>query len=80
MNLSFCWKIWWTEVMTSWPLFQNTFILRKPKVANFADVSKIATMFIKTALKDSNKLERIRNHLLKWIYICISWTKVTDFR
>ena len=27
-------------------LFQNTFILRKPRVANFADIIKIATMTI----------------------------------
>ena len=27
----------WTEIMTSSPLYQNVFILRSPKVANFAD-------------------------------------------
>ena len=27
-------------------LFQNTFILRKPRVANFADMIKIATVTI----------------------------------
>ena len=38
--------------MTSQPLFQNIFILRRPKVANFADIVKIATMFIKRTFKD----------------------------
>ena len=27
--------------------FQNTFILRRPRIANFADNTKIATIFIK---------------------------------
>ena len=46
----------WTEVMTSLPSFQNTFILRKPRVANFADIIKTITMFIKTIFKDSKKV------------------------
>ena len=45
----------WTEIMTSLLLFQNTFILRKFRVPNFADIIKIATMFIKTNFKDSKK-------------------------
>ena len=32
------------------PLFQN-------RIDNFADIIKIATMFIKTTLKDSNKIK-----------------------
>ena len=32
--------------MTSEPLFQNNFILRRPIVANLADTVKVATMFI----------------------------------
>ena len=47
----------WTETMISKPLFQNTFILRSPRVANFADITRIATMFIKTTFKDSKKLK-----------------------
>ena len=31
----------WTEIMTSKSLFQNTFILRKPCVANFTDIIKL---------------------------------------
>ena len=33
--------------MTSKPLFQNTFILRRPGVVIFADIIKIVTMFMK---------------------------------
>ena len=38
--------------MTLQALFQNTFILRNPRVTNFADIIKIATMFTKTTFKD----------------------------
>ena len=51
--------------MRSWPLFQNIFILRRPRVAFFADIFKIVTMFIKTIFKDSGKVKRIKNYLLK---------------
>ena len=33
--------------------------LRRPRVANFADIIKIATIFVKTTLKDSKKVKRI---------------------
>ena len=33
-------------------LFQNTFILRRSKVTNFADIIKITNIFIKSTLKD----------------------------
>ena len=39
----------------SQPLFQNIFILRKPKVADFADIIKMATMFTKTTFKKNQK-------------------------
>ena len=42
-----------------------TFILRKPRVANFVDIIKVATMFINPNFKDSKKVKRIRNHKLK---------------
>ena len=51
----------WTEIMTSKPLFQNNFILRRPGVANFADITKTVTMFIRKTFKDSKKVKRIRN-------------------
>ena len=44
-------------------LFQNTFILRKPRVDNFANIIKIENMFIESILKDSNKVRRIRNRV-----------------
>ena len=46
--------------------FSKTFILRNPGVAIFADIIKTVTMFIKTILKDSKKVNRIRNYLSKW--------------
>ena len=35
----------WTKVMTSCPLFQNAFILKGSRVANFADIIKNASTF-----------------------------------
>ena len=55
----------WANVMTSLPLFQITFISRRPRLANFGDIIKIATMFIKATFKDSKKVQRIRNYVLK---------------
>ena len=52
----------WAEILTSEPLFQNTFILRRPGVANFAEIIKTETMFIKTIFKDSKKVKPIRNY------------------
>ena len=44
--------------MTSYPLYQNTSILRKPVVAFFADI--IVTIFIKTMFNNSKKkFERV---------------------
>ena len=42
----------WIEIMTSSPLFQNTFILGRPRVAIFADIIKIVIMFINAILKE----------------------------
>ena len=47
-----------------------TFILRKSGVANFADIIKIATTFIKTTFKDAKKVKRIMYQ--NSTYICIS--------
>ena len=52
--------------MTSESLFQNAFILRMPRVVTFAEIIKIATMFIKTTFKDSENVKRIRNYELKY--------------
>ena len=46
-------------------LFQNIFISRRSRVVNYADIVIIATMFIKTTCKDSKKIKRIRNYVLK---------------
>ena len=58
----------WTELMASESLLQNTFILRRPGVAIFAGIIKIATMIIKTILK-LKELEIMYQNI---IYICIS--------
>ena len=42
-------------LVTSWTVFQNTFILRRPRVAIFADIIKTITFFIKKIFKDSKK-------------------------
>ena len=39
--------------------------LRRSRVANFADIIKIASLFIKTTFKDPKKVKRIRNYVLK---------------
>ena len=57
------------EVIT---LFQNTFILRRPKVTIFADIIKIVTMYIKTVLKVSKKIKEFELINQNAIYICIS--------
>ena len=44
--------------------FLNTLVLM-PGVAIFADIIKIATMFIKTVIQDSRKVKRIINYVLK---------------
>ena len=44
---------------------QNTCIIRRPRVAIFADITKIITMFVKTILKGSEKVKRIRNYAPK---------------
>ena len=51
--------------MTSQSLSQNTFILRRPRVANFADIIKITIILIKTTFKDSKKVKKFRNYALK---------------
>ena len=44
-----------TEIMTSQSLYQNAFILRRRKVANFANIIKIST----------KKVKRIGNYVLE---------------
>ena len=61
-----------TEIMTSSPLFQNIFILRRPRVAIFDDIIKIVTCLLKKYLKTPKKIKRFRNYVQKCNYICIS--------
>ena len=62
----------WTEIMTPYSVLQNTFILRRPGVAIFADIIEIVVMFFRTIIKDSRKVKRIRNYVSKsnlYLYI-----------
>ena len=55
---------------------QNTFILRKPIGANFADIIKIATM-----LQDQKKLKELEFYSnMQSISVFIDITKVADFQ
>ena len=46
--------------------FQKIFFSRRRGIAIFGDIIKIVTMFIKTILRDSRKVRRIRNYVSKW--------------
>ena len=54
--------------------YENTFILRRPRVAIFADIIKIVTMFIKTSLKTQKMLKELE--IMYFLYIA----KFTSFR
>ena len=47
-------------------LFFKKAFFKKTWVAIFADIIKIVIIFIKTILKDSRKVRRIRNYESKW--------------
>ena len=54
--------------------FQKTFILRRPRVTNSAEIIKTATIFLIRTFKGSKKVKRIRNYALKcklYLYILI---------
>ena len=54
---------------------------RVPRVANFADIIKIAAIFIETTFEKSYKVKIIRNYLLKCICtVFLDITKVADFQ
>ena len=46
--------------------FTKKLYFKKAGVTIFADIIKIVTMFIKTILKDSRKVRRIRNYVSEW--------------
>ena len=53
-------------------LFQNTLILRRPRVVISADVIKVVTMFIKKTLKTQKKLKELEIMYQNLTYICVS--------
>ena len=58
--------------MTSQPLYQNVFILRRSTVTDFADTIKIL-IIIKKTFKDLKKLKEFEIKCSNAIYIHISW-------
>ena len=46
--------------------FTKNLYFKKAGVTIFAGIIKIVTMFIKTILKDSRKVRRIRNYVSEW--------------
>ena len=68
-----CWWPFWQKLWRYNLYLKNTFLLRRPRVANFADIIKVSTMYIKTTFKDSKKVKRIENYALKCnIYLYFS--------
>ena len=55
--------------MTSSFLLQNSFILRRPGVAIFANINKIVTIFIK---KTQEKLKELEIVYQNEAYLCLS--------
>ena len=47
-------------------IFLKNLYFKKAWGSHFAGFIKIVTMFIKTILKDSRKVRRIRNYVSKW--------------
>ena len=52
-----------------------------PRIAVFADIIKIITMFIKTIFEDSKKFQRIRNYVSKCnqCLVFLDLAKFVDF-
>ena len=55
----------WRKNITSPPLCKYIFILKRSRLVKFAEIIKIATMFIKTTFQSLNKVEKFRNYVLK---------------
>ena len=57
-------------------------ILRRIRVGNFADIIKVEIIFIKATFRDSKKVKRIINFLLKMqcISVFLDITKFVSFR
>ena len=68
-------------LVTSLPLFQNTFILRRLRAAIFADIIKIVTIFFKTIFKDLKKVKKKKNYVsTQSISVFLDIAKLTDFQ
>ena len=52
---------------------QNIFVLRRPRVAIFADIIRIITIFCKTIFKDLKMLKELEIIYENAIYIRVSW-------
>ena len=60
--------------MTSQPLFQNAFTLKSPRVAIFADITKILTTCIRTIFKKTQKkIKKFQIMQQTAIHIYIYW-------
>ena len=62
----------WTEIMMGNLYFKITFVLRRPRVAIFAEIIKIGTIFTKAIFRDSKKSKELEIMYQNPIYICIS--------
>ena len=58
--------------MTSLPLLQNTFVLRRPEVAAFANSIKIVNFLLNQSLKTQEKFKETEILYQNDIYTCIS--------
>ena len=56
----------WTQIIMPSPLFQNIFILRKPRKDIFVDIIIIVLMFIKIIFQNVKKVKRIANYVPKF--------------
>ena len=63
-------------------LFQNTFILRRPRVASFADIIKIVIMFIKKKSLKTQKSQKYQKLCTKMqsILVFLDIAKFADSR
>ena len=59
----------WIEIMNWSFLLQNSFILRRPGVAIFANINKIVTIFIE---KRQEKLKELEIVYQNEAYLCLS--------
>ena len=73
---------WWCHGQKLWRQkpFQNTLILKRPRVAIFADIIKVVTIFTKTIFKDSKKKKLEIIIKIQSISVFLHVTKFTDFR